>query len=190
MTWFRLTRAALVLAAISVTLGALLAAAPAKKPAVSKAKQLERGMRVTLTSACNDCHTPGSFYGAPDYDRRLSGSELGWQGPWGVSYPRNLTPDMETGIGKWSEQDIVTAVRTGKRPDGTVLLPPMPWPMYNSLTDEDVWALAAYLKSIPAVSHKVPDKVAPGQNPTTSVIVIPPPSVWDAPRTPPPAADK
>ena len=110
-------------------------------------------------------------------------SELGWQGPWGVTYPRNLTPDKETGIGSWSEEQIVHGIRTGQRPDGTQMRPPMPWPNYVGMSDADAHAVAAYLKSLPAVSHKVPDALAPGETATGgSVIVMPPPSAWDAPR--------
>ncbi len=147
----------------------------------TSAAKLARGELMTWVGGCNDCHTPGGMYGAPDLDRRLSGSELGWQGPWGVSYARNLTPDPETGIGKWSEQDIINTLRTGVRPDGSQLLPPMPWPGYARMTDEDMGALAAYLKSLPPVSHKVPNAVPPGQKAGGPTVVIPPPPQWDAP---------
>ena len=145
------------------------------------------GERVTFTSGCQDCHTPGTLYGEPDMARQLSGSELGWSGPWGVSFPRNLTPDMETGIGSWTEEQIVTAIRTGMRPDGRLLNPPMPWPMYSRLTDLDAHAVAKYLKSLPPVSHRVPDIVPPGATPPlgTAALYFPPPPAWDAPKTPP-----
>jgi mono/diheme cytochrome c family protein len=149
------------------------------KAAVSR---VERGQYLVTVMGCGDCHTPGALYGAPDMSRRLSGSELGWKGPWGVSYPRNLTPSTANGIGKWSEQEIVTALRTGMRPDGTVLQPPMPWPNYAHLNDEDAFALAAFLKSLPVVDHKVPDKLAPGQPATGAYFELPAPPAWDAPR--------
>jgi len=114
-----------------------------------------RGRYLTTVAGCNDCHTPGTFYGQPDSTRLLSGTELGWEGPWGVSYPRNLTPDEETGLGTWSEDDIIQALRTGKRKDGSPILPPMPWPMYSQMTDEDLRAIAVYLKSIPPVTRDV-----------------------------------
>lgn len=84
---------------------------------------------LAIITGCNDCHTPGSLYGSPDLDRRYSGSELGWTDPWGTSYARNLTPDTETGIGSWSEDDIAKAMRTGQRADGSPLLPPVKHPM-------------------------------------------------------------
>ena len=143
---------------------------------------VERGKYLVTIMGCGDCHTPGTFYGSPDFKRRLSGSELGWKGPWGVSYPRNLTPDDETGLGKWSEEGIINALRTGMRPNGTVLQPPMPWPNLTQLTDEDARAIAVYLKSLPPVAHQVPDLVPPGRPVAGSVVEFPPPSAWDAPR--------
>jgi mono/diheme cytochrome c family protein len=146
-----------------------------------------RGKYLAVTSGCIDCHTPGSLYGAPDSTRMLSGSELGWQGPWGVTYPRNLTPDMDTGLGKYTESEIVQAIRTGRRLDGSPMMPPMPWPMYAQMTDEDLQALAAYLKSLPAVSHKLPDRLPPGAKPSAA-LVFPPPPARDGKNLPPPPA--
>ncbi|HEY6572924.1 MAG TPA: cytochrome c [Candidatus Eisenbacteria bacterium] len=178
-------------AAAAAIVAAMAAIGCAKPPATTKAEmtpeeKIARGRQISYTSACHDCHTPGGLYGAPDTTRMLSGSELGWEGPWGVSFPRNLTPDMETGIGSWSEQDIVTAIRTGIRPDKSPLMPPMPWPMYSHLSDEDAFALAAFLKSIPAVSHKAPDHIMPGAAVTASRVTFPPPPAWDAQNLPKP----
>lgn len=150
--------------------------------APAAADPVARGKYLTTIMSCSDCHTPGTLYGAPDFSRTLSGSELGWAGPWGVSYPRNLTPDSTTGIGAWSEDDIVKAIQTGYRPDGTQLMPPMPWPNFASLTHDDAVAIAKYLKSLPPIHHKVPDKIKPGVKAKGSIIVIPAPSAWDAPR--------
>jgi mono/diheme cytochrome c family protein len=170
--------------AASLTLISCAKQTPAP-PVVTEAEQVARGQYLIHVVGCNDCHTPGYFYGAPDTTRFLSGSELGWKGPWGVSYARNITPDQQTGIGAWSESDIVTAIRTGKRPDGRMLLPPMPWPDFVNLSDEDAIAIAKYLKSIPPVAHQVPDILPPTVKATGSIIEFPPPSAWDAPRTPP-----
>jgi mono/diheme cytochrome c family protein len=191
MRWTRmaaisLTSAALLLAAATLFAQTSTRAKSAAKPAASsqarQAKVIERGEYLATVMGCNDCHTPGALYGDPDFSRRLSGSEVGWKGPWGVTYPRNLTPDLETGLGYWKELDIVDAVRTGHRPDGSVLLPPMPWQTYSRLTDPDAHAIAAYLMSLPIIEHKVPDRVPPGQEAAGSIIVFPPPSVWDAPK--------
>ncbi len=178
--------------AIASALAAVMAIGCAKDPATMKAEvtpeeKIARGRVISYTSACHDCHSPGGLYGAPDTTRMLSGSELGWEGPWGVSFPRNLTPDMETGIGSWSEDDIVTAIRTGIRPDHTPIMPPMPWPMYSHLSDDDAHALAAFLKSLPPIVHKAPDRIPPGTTVNASRVTFPPAPAWDAqnlPKTP------
>jgi hypothetical protein len=117
----------------------------------------------------------------------LSGSELGWAGPWGVTYPRNLTPDS-TGLAGWTDEQIVTAVREGRRPDGSPILPPMPWPGYASMPDADAFALAAYIKSLPPIHHKAPDRLPPGATPPPATLVFPPPPAWDGQNLPPPPA--
>ncbi len=142
---------------------------------------VQRGLYMTTVMGCNDCHTPGAIYGHADMSRALSGSELGWAGPWGVSFARNITPDMETGIGVWSEQDIVKALRTGYRPDGSQLLPPMPWAYFSQVSDEDVHAIAVYLKSIPAIRHQNIAQVPPGVAYKGAALVFPPPPAWDIP---------
>src|SRR5262245_16069743 len=174
---------------------ALSSTQPAGKPAAAstdaaaKAKQIAHGKHLTVVSACNDCHTPGFLFGAPDFSRELSGSEMGWQGPWGTSYARNLTSDMETGLGKYKEEDIVNAIKGGRRLDGSPMLPPMPWMNYATFSDADLHAIAAYLKSLPPVKHAVPDRVSPDKQPTGSFVTFPAPSAWDAPRTAPEATN-
>ncbi len=187
MRWTRWTPMLALVLALAVA-APLIAAAPAANDA--QARRIKRGEYLATTSGCNDCHTPGTLFGDPDFARRLSGSELGWRGPWGVSYARNLTPDAETGLGSWTEKQIVDALRTGMRPNGRALLPPMPWPNLTALSDEDAYALAAYLKSLPPVRHQVPAAVPPDQaaSATGSIMNFPPPSAWDAPKGPPPGA--
>lgn len=171
---------------------ALLAARDASSADGKQAQpsRVERGAYLAAIAGCHDCHTPGFFYGSPDMTRQLSGSELGWQGPWGVTYPLNLTPDPETGLGKWTDAQIVRALRTGVRPDGSVLRPPMPWQNFARLSDEDAAALVAYLRSIPPVKHQEPKAGAPGATASGPVLTLPPPPAWDAPRTPPRASGK
>jgi mono/diheme cytochrome c family protein len=147
---------------------------------------VERGRYLTTVMSCNDCHTPGYFYGVSDIDRRLSGSDLGWVGPWGVVHARNLTPDSATGIGTWTAEQIVTALRTGTTPDGSHLAPIMPWINFGGLPDEDAYAIAAYLKSLPPIKHKNLDRIPPGEKPTGALLVFPPPPDWDVPKGPPP----
>ena len=87
-----------------------------------------------------------------------------WAGPWGVSFAANLTPDKETGIAEWSEEHFIQALRTGKhqgQPNGRDILPPMPWQFFKSMTDEDLKAIFAYLRSLPPVKNQVPLPVLP-----------------------------
>jgi mono/diheme cytochrome c family protein len=125
---------------------------------------------------CNDCHTPGYFFGKPDTARFLGGSEVGFEIPGlGTFHGPNLTPDRETGIGNWSTDQIATAITTGKRPDGRILAPIMPWHAFANLTGSDVYAIAVYLKSLPPVKNKVPGPFGPGETPTSFVMKIVPP---------------
>jgi mono/diheme cytochrome c family protein len=94
-------------------------------------------------------------------------------------HPPNITPDRETGIGSWTEDQVVIALREGRTPDGHVLRPPMPVPFYRSMSDEDAHAIAAYLLSRPAVAHQSPPpqyKIAApvGYGPPVEGVVAPP----------------
>lgn len=157
--------------------------------AAPDAAQVERGKYLVTFGGCHDCHTPakmGENGPEPDMDRMLSGhpqdvvvtepAPLGdgpwmaagsvtftaWSGPWGVSFTRNLTPDDETGIGTWTEQEFIATLRNGRsRGIGRETLPPMPWPGIGQATDEDLAAIFAYLRTIPAVSNRVPDPLPP-----------------------------
>lgn len=138
--------------------------------------QIERGKYLTQFGGCNDCHTPGYFFGKPDTSRYLGGSEVGFEIPnVGVFYGPNLTPDAETGLGGWSEEQIVAAIQTGKRPDGRELAAIMPWPAFARLTAEDAAAIAAYLKALPPIKNKVPGPFGPGEKATSFVMTIVPP---------------
>ena len=87
----------------------------------------------------------------------------GWSWPGGFNikegpidaWTANLTPDKETGIGNWSDEQIINAIRNGKRPDGRTIGPPMPFYFYRGISDRDVKAIAAYLRSIKPVRNKV-----------------------------------
>lgn len=119
---------------------------------------------------------PGHFFGKPDLSRYLGGSEVGIEIPGlGVFHAANLTPDKETGLGRWSDTEIAAAIRTGVRPDGRTLAPAMPWPAYARLTDEDVAAIIAFLKSILPVANKVPGPFGPNDKPTSFVMRVLPP---------------
>lgn len=161
----------LVATAISVLLAALL-------PANARADeaQIERGRYLVQIAGCSDCHTPGHFLGAPDPERFLGGSEVGFEVPGlGVVYGPNLTPDKATGLGSWSEDQIVAAIRTGATPDGRGLVPVMPWPNLSALSDEDAYAIAAFLTSLKPVSNDVPGPAPPGEPAPAFVMRIVPP---------------
>jgi hypothetical protein len=119
---------------------------------------------------CGACQTDGALIGAANTHKALAGSRIGiaWSNPLGdkypgVVYPPNITPDLETGIGKWSDPQIADAIRAGIGRHGSRRISTMPWPGYAKIYDEDIAAITAYLRSIEPVVHRVPDEVAPGQ---------------------------
>jgi mono/diheme cytochrome c family protein len=147
-------------------------AAPAETP-------VERGLYLVTITGCNDCHTPGALFGNPDKARLLAGSDVGFGDPAsGVWVGENLTPDKETGLGAWTSDQIVTAITTGKIPDGRMLSPIMPWPALSQLTHDDALAIAAYLKGLPAVKNAVPGPYKAGEATAVAVSVVVPPSVF------------
>lgn len=138
--------------------------------------QIERGRYLAQIAGCGDCHTPGHFLGDPDMTRLLGGSDVGFEVPgFGSVYGPNLTPDDETGLGTWTPDQIVTAIRTGVTPEGRVLVPVMPWPNLAALSDEDAFAIAAFLKSLDPVSNDVPGPVPDGVPAPSFVMRVVPP---------------
>ncbi len=132
-----------------------------------------RGQYLVGIMDCTGCHSTGALAGKPEAAKFLAGSDIGFQIPGlGIFYPPNLTPDVQTGLGNWSEQDIATALRTGVRPDGRELAPAMPWRSYASLSDADVQAVAAYLKTLPAVSHAVPPLTGESEKPPAPYFTV------------------
>ena len=150
----------------------------------------EYGEHLVIIAGCHDCHTPkkmGPNGPEFDMDNALSGHpsslplpELdrkdleqkgvaatqtltAWIGPWGISFTGNITSD-ETGIGLWTEEQFFTALREGKYKglkNSRTLLPPMPWDMYKQMTDQEIKAVFAYLKSTKPISNVVPNAVPP-----------------------------
>ncbi len=148
-----------------------------------------RGEYLVTITACDDCHSPKVFEGgspSPDPARRLSGypadaslpafpkSALGaeqwafagsgdmtaWAGPWGISFAANLTPHKD-GLGLWTERQFVETLRKGTHLGvGRQVLPPMPWPAYRHMSDEDLRAIYAYLKTLPPVANVVPQPMS------------------------------
>jgi len=160
---------------IAAALAALcmpLAAQAADPAAVARGKYL-----VTIAS-CHDCHTPGYFLGKPDMARYLGGSDVGFELPGlGVFLGPNLTPDKETGLGNWTDAQVVAAIQTGARPDGRMLAPIMPYHAFANFTPQDVQAIVAFLRTIPPVQHKVEGPFGPSQTPNVYIMrIIPPPN--------------
>lgn len=180
--------AAALAAALATLTGVVAEAAEPAKPARLTVEQA-RGKYLMSTSGCMDCHTPwklGDKGPEPDLTRLYSGhpeqlkmppapalaegpwgmtagaTNTAWAGPWGVSFTANLTPDAETGLGRWTEQDFVRTIRTGRHMGrGREVLPPMPIMVYNNYTDRDLKAIFAYLRTIPPIRNQVPDPVPP-----------------------------
>ena len=161
-----------------------------EKKALNKEELVQRGNYLVDFGGCNHCHSPKVMTETgpvTDTTRLLSGHPqdqpvmnvdpailnskmwvhasmdlTAWIGPWGVSYSANLTPDPETGLGNWTEDLFVKALRTGKHMGvGRPILPPMPASDIGRMSDEDLKAIFTYLQSIPAINNKVPDPVPP-----------------------------
>jgi mono/diheme cytochrome c family protein len=144
--------------------------------AMADDQQIARGKYLVTISGCNDCHTPGYFFGKPDMARYLGGSDVGFEIPGqGVFVGPNITPDKETGIGNWTPEQIVTAIQTGVRPDGRILAPIMPWQAFSQLTAEDARAIAAFLQDLDPVNNQVPGPFAPGEEVSSFMFRIMPP---------------
>jgi hypothetical protein len=166
---------------------AVLAAGCQQREAATQASPdpVARGAYLATIASCGDCHTPlkdSSQGPVPDESLLLSGhpaafvmpappqsaaqpwswhgarSNTAFAGAWGVSYAINLTPDPETGLGKWTADQFVMAMKTGKHLGSSrPILPPMPWPNVGRMTDADLLAVFAYLRSIPPIVNKVPE---------------------------------
>lgn len=160
------------------------------------AATLARGEYLVTVGGCNDCHTPlkmGPKGPEPDMSRMLSGhpealkitapaqmpagpwmmasapTNTAHSGPWGVSFTANLTPDQNTGLGIWTEEMFIKALRTGRHMGASrEILPPMPWFNYGKMSDDDLKAVYAYLRSVPPVHNRVPDPLPPAGAPTAT----------------------
>lgn len=168
---------------------AAAATAPAAaEEARTQAQVVALGQHLVNTSGCHDCHTPfkmGEKGPEPDLSRMLSGhpaemklppppapsgpwivsisaTNTAYSGPWGISYTANLTPDVETGLGSWNRETFIQTIRTGRHMGrGRPLLPPMPVPVYQNFSDDELGAIFAYLQTIKAVPNQVPEPTPP-----------------------------
>jgi hypothetical protein len=165
-----------------------LAACTPRAPAAPS--PVERGRKLVSIGGCNDCHTPMKFdpaigmpvpqmdrmlsghpEGAPDPASTVSGHDQGVIGPtftsfklpFGVVYAMNLTPDKDTGLGSWTEDMFVRALKTGRHfgGNGRPIMPPMPWQSLAQQSDDDLKAIFAYLRSIPPIRNGIPDIKVP-----------------------------
>jgi mono/diheme cytochrome c family protein len=131
---------------------------------------VNRGEYLVELLGCGACHTEGALVGEPDMGRSLAGSSIGiaWTSPFetrnpGIVFAPNLTPDRDTGIGRWTDEEIMDAVRTGLGRHGPNRILVMPWQGYARISDDDAWAIVAYLRSIEAIENTVPVNVPVGQ---------------------------
>jgi mono/diheme cytochrome c family protein len=141
---------------------------------------VQRGAYLVNTiAACGRCHTPRDAQGNPIAAMELAGGFEFDDGVIGHVVGPNITPDRDTGIGKWTEGQIIAALRYGTRPDGTIIGAPMPIAAYRDISDSDLTAIAKYLHSIRPVRHPVARtryKTAPAaQDPATIHVEAPPP---------------
>ncbi len=188
----RVFSSVLVLGILGLAVAVHLSGCQTQPPArqMTQAEMVERGKYLVISTGCNDCHTPwhiGPKGPEPDMSRMLSGhpqdlkmpeaklpqEPWGWvgsasmtafSGPWGTSFTANLTPDTMTGLGSWTEEMFVQAMRTGKhmgQPGSWDIKPPMPWMWYGQMNDDDLKAIFAFLQSIPVIRNKVPDPIPP-----------------------------
>jgi mono/diheme cytochrome c family protein len=159
--------------------------------AAGKTAQVARGKYLVDIMGCHDCHTPMKLGpNGPEWDmtRALSGhpeqlvmppapavqmpwmatmamTMTAWNGPWGTSFTRNLTPDKETGLGDWTVEEFIATMKTGReRGKGRPVLPPMPVQNLAALSDTDIRALFAYLQSLPAIKNRTPQPIEPTEN--------------------------
>ena len=137
---------------------------------------------VESIAGCGNCHTPQGPGGPIMSKAYAGGLKIVEPGKFTV-FTTNITQDKQTGIGNWTVPQIIIAVREGRRPDGTVVRPPMPIGLYRGLSDRDVRAIASYIKTLKAVGNRVPK----------SVYKIPTPKSWGPPVNnvkAPPRSDK
>lgn len=149
----------------AIGLGALAASAAS---AMAGEVSVARGAQVAITAGCHDCHTNGyaESGGKIDPAAALTGTSLGWQGPWGTTYPANLRLIAKD---KGSEDAFVQYARTFQAK------PPMPFFNVHAMDESDIRSLYQYIVSLGDPGRAVPDYVPPGQEPKTPYIVIAPP---------------
>lgn len=148
-------RMGLVLALVGVQ-ALLIASTAATADDASDSALLARGdYLVNGVVACGNCHTPQRQDQVPVPGMEMAGGFV-VENPDFRAYAPNITPDPDFGIGKWSDDEIIAAIRRGIRPDGSIIGPPMPVMFYKDMSDRDVGAIVAYLRQVPPVKNIVP----------------------------------
>lgn len=175
-TWFACTLAVLAVSMVVAPPPRLRAQASSAPDSV-----VERGKYLVGITGCHDCHSPKIAGMKPDPERILSGRPLttkvpstavgevhasedltAWTGGWGQSVASNLTPDQATGLGlRYTEAKFLQTMRTGKKPEGVQLLPPMPTDVYQNMKDDDLKAIYAYLRTIKPIRNAVRTGLTP-----------------------------
>jgi mono/diheme cytochrome c family protein len=128
--------------------------------------------------ACGNCHFQRGPRGEPLPEKGLSGGMVFDEPPF-KAHAANITPDPETGIGRWTDAQLAKAIREGIRPDGSVIGPPMPIEFYRRMADDDLAAIIAYLRAQPPVKNAVPKSVyniplPPNYGPPVTSVKAPP----------------
>ncbi len=123
-------------------------AASAQETPLARGKYLMRSI-----VACGNCHTPKDADGKPIADRELAGG-VAFNTPIYHAVAPNITPDKETGIGDWTDDGIINAIRNGRRPHGSIIGPPMPIPVYRDMSDSDARAIVAYLRQVKPIENR------------------------------------
>ncbi len=154
---------------ITVTMAAsvmLAATASAASAAEADGALVKRGKYVFATAGGCACHTPPDGIG-------LNAGGRKFEGPFGTVYSANITPDPDTGIGKWTGAQVVNAIRRGERPDGAKVFPIHPYAVFANIADDEARALAAFLKSVPPIKSQVPPPALKAPVPVIPVAVAP-----------------
>ena len=138
-----------MLTAALVTVGCAVVRPLPERQTVERGRYLVEGL-----GACGNCHTPKGPQGEVPGKHLAGGFEIAED--FGVAVSSNITPDRATGIGAWSDEEMIRAIREGRGRDGRLLGPPMPFFWYAWLTETDVTAIVAYLRTVPAVANVVP----------------------------------
>jgi mono/diheme cytochrome c family protein len=171
----RVSRAPVFLLALTLStlwVTPLLAQTPPGPDPVARGKYV-----FAATGGCG-CHT--------EKDKPVNSGGRKYDGAWGTVYSTNITPDRQTGIGGWTDDQIITAIRLGRRPNGERLVPVHPYPVFNGMAEEDLRAVVAYLRTLPPVNRaNQPKKLIP----LFESVLLPAWLAAFAPReTPPPTA--